>query len=77
MDIEPITYTEKEEAWKEMCQRPDIDLIYIATPWNLHTPMAVYAMQQGKHVACEVPAATSLEECWQLVETSEKTKSIA
>ena len=74
MDIEPITYTEKEEAWKEMCQRPDIDLIYIATPWYLHTPMAVYAMQHGKHVACEVPAATTLEECWQLVETSEKTK---
>jgi len=74
MDIEPITYTEKEEAWKEMCQRPDIDLIYIATPWHLHTSMAVYAMQHGKHVACEVPAATTLEECWQLVETSEKTK---
>jgi predicted dehydrogenase len=74
MDIEPITYTEKEEAWKEMCQRPDIDLIYITTPWYLHTPMAIYAMQHGKHVACEVPAATTLEECWQLVETSEKTK---
>lgn len=74
MNIEPVVYTEKEEAWKEMCQRDDIDLIYICTPWYLHTPMAVYAMKQGKHVAIEVPAATTLDECWQLVETSEKTK---
>lgn len=63
-----------EEGWKKMCASPDIDLIYICTPWHLHTPMAVYAMQQGKHVAVEVPAALTLEECWQLVETSEKTR---
>jgi predicted dehydrogenase len=36
--------------------------------------MALYAMEQGKHVATEVPAAVTLDECWQLVETSEKTK---
>lgn len=63
-----------EEAWKEMCQREDIDLIYITTPWHLHTPMAVYAMEHGKHVAIEVPAATSVAECWQLVDTSERTR---
>jgi predicted dehydrogenase len=70
----PQTYSGKEEAWKALCEREDIDLVYIATPWHLHTPMAVYAMEQGKHVAVEVPAATSLEECWQLVETSERTR---
>ena len=63
-----------EEAWKEMCQREDIDLIYIATDWINHTPMAVYAMEHGKHVAIEVPAATSVAECWQLVDTSERTR---
>ena len=63
-----------EEAWKEMCQREDINLIYIATPWAQHTPMAVYAMEHGKHVAIEVPAATSVAECWQLVDTSERTR---
>ena len=42
--------------------------------WLQHVPMAVYAMEQGKHVAVEVPAATSLEECWQLVNTAEKTQ---
>ncbi len=70
----PQLYTADENDWKRMCERDDLDLIYIATPWDLHTPMAVYAMEHGKHAASEVPAATTLDECWQLVETSEKTK---
>lgn len=70
----PELYTSNSEAWKKLCDRKDIDLVYIATPWDMHTPMAVYAMEQGKHVAIEVPAAVTLEECWQLVETSERTR---
>jgi predicted dehydrogenase len=70
----PEIYTGKADEWKKMCDRQDIDLIYVATPWDLHAPMAVYAMSQGKHVCVEVPAAKTVEECWQLVETSEKTK---
>ncbi|NGM60528.1 Gfo/Idh/MocA family oxidoreductase [Sphingobacterium sp. SGG-5] len=69
----PKIYT-GEEDWKAVCERDDIDLIYICTHWALHTPVAVYAMQQGKHVCVEVPAATTIDECWQLVETSEATK---
>lgn len=71
---QPAIYTDREEEWKKLCDRKDIDLVYIATPWSLHTPMAVYAMKQGKHVCVEVPAAKTLEECWQLVETSEQTR---
>lgn len=63
-----------EDSWKELCERDDIDLVYISTPWDLHVPMAVYAMEHGKHVAVEVPAAMSIAECWQLVNTSEKTR---
>ncbi len=70
----PALYSGTEDAWKKLCERDDIDLIYIATPWALHTPIALYAMNHGKHVCTEVPAATSLEECWQLVQTSERTK---
>ncbi|HMS69598.1 MAG: Gfo/Idh/MocA family oxidoreductase [Saprospiraceae bacterium] len=70
----PSLYSGTSEKWKALCDRQDIDLIYIATPWHLHTPMAVYAMKAGKHVAVEVPAAKTIEECWELVETSEKTK---
>jgi len=72
--FKPDIYTGDVEAWKSMCERDDIDLIYIATPWNMHTHMAVYAMEHDKHVCIEVPAAVTLEECWQLVETSEKTR---
>jgi len=62
------------DSWKKLCEQEDIDLVYIATPWEWHTPVALYAMECGKHVAIEVPAAVTLEECWQLVETSERTK---
>ncbi|MDQ4140421.1 MAG: Gfo/Idh/MocA family oxidoreductase, partial [Bacteroidota bacterium] len=72
--FKPDTYTGKVDEWKKLCDRKDIDLIYIATPWHLHVPMALYAMEQGKHVAVEVPVAKTLEECWQLVETSERTR---
>ena len=70
----PTVYTGNENEWKKVCERADIDLIYIATPWQLHTPMAVYAMEHGKHAASEVPAAVTMEQCWQLVETSERTR---
>ena len=63
-----------EEGWKQLCDREDLDLVYICTPWLLHTPIAVYAMEHGKHVAVEVPAAMNVDECWQLVNTSERTR---
>lgn len=63
-----------DEAYKQLCERDDVDLIYIATDWVNHVPIAVYAMEHGKHVAVEVPAAMSVAECWQLVDTSERTR---
>lgn len=63
-----------DDAWKKLCERPDIDLVYICTDWENHTPMAIYAMEQGKHVAVEVPAAMTVQECWDLVNTAEKTQ---
>lgn len=71
---EAATYTGSEEAWKELCDRPDIDLVYIATDWARHAPIIIYAMQKGKHVACEVPAVTSLQEAWDVVNTAERTQ---
>lgn len=67
-------YYGDQNAWRKLCEQEDIDLIYIATSWDWHTPIAVYAMECGKHVVIEVPAARNMEECWQLVETSERTK---
>jgi len=72
---EPVdTYTGSENAWKELCERDDIDLVINATPWHLHATICIYAMEHGKHTATEVPAAQTLEECWSLVETSERTR---
>jgi predicted dehydrogenase len=70
----PAVYSGSADAWKKMCERDDIDLIYICTPWNLHAQMALYAMEHGKHVATEIPAALTVDDCWKLVETSERTK---
>lgn len=63
-----------ETAYQQLCERNDIDLVYIATNWQTHVPMAVCAMRHGKHVAVEVPAATSVEDCWKLVDVSEQTR---
>ena len=67
-------YSGSTEAYKAMCDRDDIDLIYICTDWIHHVPLAVYAMEHGKHVAIEVPAAMTLDEIWQLINTSERTR---
>lgn len=67
-------YSGSTEAYKAMCERKDIDLVYIATDWVHHVPLALYAMEHGKHVAIEVPAAMTLEEIWQLINTSERTR---
>ncbi len=67
-------YSGSEDAWKELCESPDVDLVYVVTPWSFHTRMCVYAMENGKHAATEVPAAVTVDEAWQLVETSERTK---
>ena len=62
------------EGWKRMCEWDGIDVVYNVTNWANHAPIALYAMKAGKHVFIEVPAAMTLDECWELVETSEATK---
>jgi predicted dehydrogenase len=69
----PEAYSENEYAYLKLVSRDDLDGIIIATPWLWHTPMAVASMKAGKYTAVEVPAATTIEECWDLVNTSEAT----
>ena len=61
------------EAWKALCDDPNVDVVYNTTPWALHAPVQLAAMRAGKHVFTEVPGALTVDECWELVETSEKT----
>ena len=70
----PTAYGANDYSYRDMLARDDIDLVIISTPWRWHTPMAVDAMNSGKHVFVEVPAATTVEEAWLLVNTAEKTQ---
>ena len=70
----PAVYVKGDRGYEEMLKRDDIDIVYIATPWEWHVPQSLAAMNAGKHVAAEVPAAYTLKELWQLVDTSEKTR---
>ena len=73
-DAEMPAVFDGAEGWKNLCERPDIDLVYICTDWASHADIAVHAMLNGKHVATEVPAATTIADCWRLVDTAEATR---
>ena len=70
---EPKGFSKGETDFKNLTQL-DLDIVYVVTPWNWHVPMAVDAMKNGKHAAVEVPAAVTLQECWEMVDTSEATR---
>ncbi|MCR5409034.1 MAG: Gfo/Idh/MocA family oxidoreductase [Bacteroidales bacterium] len=67
-------YAGDDQIYKQLCEDPDVDLVYICTDWIHHVPVALYAMEHGKHVAVEVPSAETLQACWDLVNTSERTR---
>lgn len=69
----PDIYYNGDEDYKRLCDRKDLDLIFISTPWKWHVPMSIYSMKAGKHAAVEVPAAITIDDCWKLVDTSEST----
>jgi predicted dehydrogenase len=68
----PALITGRDDAYKALLERSDIDAVIIATPWQWHVPMALDAMAAGKETFVEVPAALTVEDCWKLVEASEK-----
>ena len=72
--LKPADIYSGEKGYEELCKRDDIDLVYIATDWNHHYPVAKFAMENGKHAAIEVPSAMNLEQCWSLIDLSEKTR---
>ncbi len=69
----PIVILDGPNGYKKMLDRKDIDAVIIATPWEWHTVMCLDAMNAKKYVGCEVITGMTVEECWQLVNTSEKT----
>ncbi|MCW8130510.1 MAG: Gfo/Idh/MocA family oxidoreductase [Planctomycetota bacterium] len=70
---DPAAYVGGASQYEKMCAREDLDAVVCGGPWEIHVPVMVAAMKHGKYGATEVPAATTVEECWDLVNTSEKT----
>ena len=70
----PAAFGNGDTDYKRMLERDDIDMVIVATPWEWHARMCVDAMKAGKHAFTEVPAAVTMDECWELVETQEKTQ---
>ncbi|WP_274555456.1 Gfo/Idh/MocA family protein [Streptomyces spiramyceticus] len=70
----PAVYTKGEDDYKNLCKRTDIDFVYVATPWDSHFDMAKTAMLDGKHVGVECPIALQLDQLWELVDLSERTR---
>ena len=69
----PRIYKNGDEDFRNMVANEDLDGVYIATPWEWHHTMAIAAMKNGINVGTEVPAALTVRDCWDLVNTSEKT----
>lgn len=70
----PAVYTNGEDDYENLCKRGDIDFVYVATPWDFHFEMAKTAMLHGKHVGVECPIALQLDQLWELVDLSERTR---
>ncbi len=66
-------FSDGEYDYRNLLEEKDVDAVIISTPWLWHTPMTVDSMKAGKYAGVEVSAATSLEECWDLVNTYEET----
>jgi predicted dehydrogenase len=69
----PASYTGGPQDYRRLLEQNDVDAVLILTPWNQHATQAVDAMRSGKHVGSETPPAWTIDECWELVETKEKT----
>lgn len=71
----PLVFGKNDYDYRNMLELEGIDAVIISTPWLWHTKMAVDSMKAGKYTGLEVSAAQTIEECWDLVNTSEETGS--
>ena len=67
-------YKGMADSWKGVCEDPEVDVVYIATPAVLHAEIELFALAHGKHVLCEVPGAMTIDDCWKIVDAAEKAR---
>ncbi|CAM5462060.1 Inositol 2-dehydrogenase/D-chiro-inositol 3-dehydrogenase [Streptomyces violaceorubidus] len=70
----PAEYGGSADSYARMLRRDDIDLVYVATPWEFHYEHGRAALLSGRHAVVELPIATELRQLWDLVDTSERTR---
>ena len=70
----PTRYFGGTEEWKKLVENPEVNLVYVASPWQMHVPMVKYALANKKHVVCEVPMVFTVEECWEIIELAEANR---
>lgn len=64
------------ESYQEMLADPAIDAVSVCTANNVHADITIAALRAGKHVLCEKPMATTLEECEAMVSAAKETGKI-
>lgn len=69
----PTLYGKSDTDFVRMCEQEDLDVIICATSWKWHAQVCIAAMKNGKHAVSEVPIILTLDEAWEVVETSQKT----
>jgi predicted dehydrogenase len=69
----PATYPKGNYDYRNLLKRTDVDAVIIATPWEWHVPQAIDSLQAGKIPGVEVCGALRLQDCWDIVNASEKT----
>ena len=72
----PAGYSRGPKDYQRMLQRDDLDAVIVATPMQVHGPMAIDALRAGKHILSEVAGAMTLDECWGMVRAAEETGKI-
>lgn len=69
----PKLYDRGPKDFERLCAEEDLDAVICATSWEWHAPVCLAAMRNGKNAVSEVPIILTVDEAWDLVETSEKT----
>ena len=67
-------YSGNKNKWIAMLDEVKPDAVFISTNWDNHASMAIQTMKSGAHAFVEVPMATTIEDLWDIVNTSEKTR---
>ena len=70
-----LGFSRHTDKWQDVVNDPRVDLISVCTPNNTHSEISIAALEKGKHVWCEKPMSSSLEDSQIMAEVAEKSNS--